>query len=209
MSVDSNAGTTLWRKAFAHMQANEQDALDWARSVSPDTFRNLRSKAFLREYCFVVYASGFRFHTIKAKFPDLADAFHNFDIDKLSRMRSTKQAVAVFGNERKARNFLAGAKQIAAEGFANFKKRLSTRGVCTLTELPGIGPITKDHLAKNIGLSDVAKADIWLERAASVSGADSVTDLVDFLHETTGESRHVIDVVLWTYGRDGLLLARS
>lgn len=194
---------SVWKKAFAHLSTNEPDVLEWARNTGEHTFRSLRTKEFLRNYCFVVYASGFRYRTIKACFPRLTEAFHRFDLDRLSAMRSVKPVLKVFGSERKARNFLDGANMIAEEGFANFKRRLRRDGLSVLTELPGIGPITKDHLAKNIGLSDVAKADVWLERIAEICRADTVDELVQYLHQHTGESRHVIDVALWTYARDG------
>lgn len=205
LALDQSTARELWHRAFAHMQASEEASLDWARSINADTFKNLKSKGFLRQYCFVVYASGFRFQTVKDKFDDLSEAFCGFDIQKLSRMRSTQRVLKIFGNERKATGFLEGAKLIAREGFPAFKKRLSSRGSDMLMELPGIGPITKDHLAKNIGLADVAKADVWLVRAAKLCGTKDVGELIDFLHHETGETRHVIDVAIWTLGRDGKL----
>jgi hypothetical protein len=205
MMLNKKKCRTLWKSAFAHLMQTEPDVLQWARGTGKNTFRALRAKAFLRQYCFVVYASGFRYHTIKARFPDLGEAFHDFDLERLCKMRSLKPVLKVFGNERKASNFLDGAKAIANEGFPAFKKRLALGGPDVLTELPGIGPITQNHLAKNIGLSDVAKADVWLVRAANQCGAATVNEFIDFLHDESGESRHVVDVVLWTYARDGKL----
>lgn len=203
--LDRSTSLALWARALRHMETNEPEALRWARSVGEHTFRRLRSKEFLRKYCFVVYASGFKFETVNAKFPGLSAAFHGFDIERLRRMRSIKSVLRVFGNERKAQNFLDGAKLVAEEGFSHFKRRLKDRGVDVLLELPGIGPITKDHLAKNIGLADLAKGDIWLVRAAELCGANDVRELVDFLHSETGETRHVIDVAIWTLAKDKLL----
>ncbi|TAJ99279.1 hypothetical protein EPO44_10645 [bacterium] len=78
-----------------------------------------------------------------------------------------------------------------------------------LEELPGIGPITKFHLAKNIGLADVAKPDIWLERAAKLCRAASVKQLTTYLTEAIGESHHILDVAIWHYGVDGLLSGKD
>lgn len=202
---NKSASLELWGRAVRHLETNDPEVLEWARGVGEHTFKRLRSKEFLRKYCFVVYASGFKFQTVRDAFDELSVAFHGFDIERLRRMRSTKPALRVFNNERKASNFLAGAKLVANEGFTAFKRRLREDGRDVLLELPGIGPITKDHLAKNIGLADVAKGDIWLVRAAELCGANGVTDLVDFLHVETGETRHVIDIAIWTLGRDGLL----
>lgn len=179
--------------------------LEWARGINENTFQNLKSKTFLRQYCFVVYASGFRYHTIIAKFPEISCAFEGFDLGKLAAMKRPTKVLRIFNNQRKAQNFLDGAHAIADEGFSAFKKRLAARGSEMLVELPGIGPRTKEHLAKNIGLSDVAKPDVWLHRAADICGARDVFSLVEYLHGRAGESRHVIDVALWKLGRDGLL----
>lgn len=202
--MDNNAADALWHRALKHIEAEEPEELDWARKVGPHTFRNLRLKAFLSHYCFVIYASGFKFATIKEKFPEIEAAFKGFDPDKLSRMRSIAPVLKVFANERKAQCFLKGAKEVIAEGFIPFKKRLRQKGVCVLADLPGLGPVTKDHLAKNIGLIDVAKADIWLVRAAEQCGG-TVDELIDGLAERHGETKHVIDVAIWMLGRDGML----
>jgi len=118
-------------------------------------------------------------------------------------MASIDHVLPIFGSRRKAQCFLEGAKLIKREGWKHFKKRMGRCGSGVLTELPGIGPVTKDHLAKNIGLIDTAKPDVWLIRAAKTCKASGVAELVEFLHEQTGETRHVIDVAIWTYARDG------
>lgn len=200
--MNNLAGDRLWHLALKHVEECEPEVLEWARSVSPSTFRNLRLKRFLSEYCFVIYASVFKFSTVKSKFPAISVAFKNFDPVKLARMRSIAPVLKVFGNKRKAESFLRGAKVVIAEGFSPFKRRLRRQGVSVLQELPGLGPITKDHLAKNIGLADVAKADVWLERAAALCQG-TVAELIDGLAERFGESKHVIDVAIWMLGRDG------
>lgn len=201
--MNESLAQDLGQQAIAHLGETSPETLAWARGVSPNTFRNLRLKQFLTDYCWVVYASGFSFAVIENKFPELKTAFKDFDPAALSRMRSTRKVLSVFNNERKASNFLAGAKAVIKEGFSSYKKRLAKGGAETLLELPGIGPITKDHLAKNIGLADVAKADIWLERAAAICGT-TVTELTTYLAGHSGESQHTIDVAIWTFGKDGL-----
>jgi hypothetical protein len=116
-------------------------------------------------------------------------------------MKSLKPALAVFNNERKASSFLKGSKLVAREGFSAFKKRLQIEGVDMLEKLPGIGPITKYHLAKNIGLVDEAKPDIWLVRTADACSS-TVEELVAFLSEKYSMSRHAVDVILWRHGAD-------
>ncbi len=192
---------SLFEAAKVYCEEQHADEVDWAKSIGTETFINLRSKRFLSEYCWVVYASGFKVSTIESIFPNLQTAFKNFEIEKLAKMKSIQPVLTIFNNERKAKSFLKGCKVIAEEGFSNFKKRLQNSGVDMLEELPGIGPITKFHLAKNIGLADEAKPDIWLVRAADACSS-TVQELVEFLSKKYEMSRHVVDVILWRYGAD-------
>lgn len=70
--------------------------------------------------------------------------------------------------------------------------------------LPWIGPITKYHLAKNLG-ADVAKPDRWLVRLADVEG-ETVDGLCARLAATTGDRVATVDVVLWRACAVGVLL---
>jgi hypothetical protein len=108
----------------------------------------------------------------------------------------------VFANTRKAQSFLAGAKQIASEGFGSFKNRLRACGMDALEELPGIGPVTKKHLAKIIGLADVAKDDRWLCRLVHLFGATDANELVTVVGNQFDDSKALTDLVLWRYCAD-------
>jgi hypothetical protein len=69
--------------------------------------------------------------------------------------------------------------------------------------LPWIGPITKFHLAKNLG-ADVAKPDRWLERLAACE-QESVDELCARLAKTAGDRVATVDVVLWRACAIGVL----
>ncbi len=194
----------LFEAAKDYCEEHYPDELIWAKSISPQTFTNLKSKQFLAEYCWVVFASGFKVSTIEAIFPKLKETYKNFDLEALNRMRSVSPVLKIFNNERKAKAFLDGSKAIAQEGFSNFKKRLRKEGIDMLEELPGIGPITKLQIAKNIGYVDEAKPDIWLERAADFCNS-SPKELVGFLGESYNLSNHVVDVIIWRFGADNKL----
>lgn len=202
-AFDKALALRLGTAAVCYLRETDPEVLKWAMATGRADFENLDLQSFLRAYCWVVYASGFRFSTVKALFPRIASAFKDFDPDALARMRSIKTVLEVFNNERKARCFLSGAQQVIEEGFDSFKTRLGKRGPDVLLELGGIGPITKNHLAKNIGLADVAKADIWLVRAANLCDASSVDRLIEFLTNELRLSAHAIDVAIWTYAKDG------
>lgn len=199
--MDQATAIKMFKAARAYCEENYAHELVWATSIGQETFRNLRSKKFLSEYCWVVYASGFKASTVESIFPELQAAFRNFVLADLAKMRSIRSVLLHFNSPRKASSFLEGSKLIANEGFSTFKKRLKINGVDTLEQLPGIGPITKFHLAKNIGLADEAKPDIWLVRAADACSS-TVEELVAFLSKKYGMSRHTVDVILWRYGAD-------
>ena len=203
---DKGLALRLGRAALKYLRETEPEVLKWAIGTGKADFDKLTSTSFLRAYCWVVYASGFRFSTVKSLFPEIAAAFKNFDEKSLAGMRSIKPVLKVFNNERKARGFLSGAQRILDEGFSAFKERLEKHGPDVLLELGGIGPITKNHLAKNIGLADVAKADVWMVRAAALCNAASVGQLVDFLSGELELSAHAIDVAIWTFAKDGKML---
>ncbi len=199
--MNQDVATRMFEEAKLYVENNHSDELEWANSINVETFSSLEPKQFLTEYCWVIYASNFKVSTVEKIFQDLRESFKGFDIRALSKMNSIKSVLKIFNNERKANSFLNGSKAIASEGFSAFKKRLKKEGVDMLEQLPGIGPITKYHLAKNIGLVDAAKPDIWLVRAAEASET-SVDELVKFLSKKYSMSRHSVDVVLWRYGAD-------
>jgi hypothetical protein len=204
--MDEALATALAQAALDHLRQQHPALYRRTRRIGPHTFRYLKAKTFLKRYCRAVYGSGFKAAIVQAKFPTLKQAFHHFDLDALARMESVAPALAVLGNTRKARCFLQGAQAIAAEGFIAFKRRLRRDGLAVLQELPGIGPVTQYQLAKDIGLMDIPKPDVWLRRMAALCDANNVFELVAYMAEMTGESQRVIDAALWRYAVDGKLI---
>ena len=197
--MDKKRVRSFFKVAHEFMIKNFPDELEYIRDSSPEKFRKMNAKEFLGEYCWVVYASGFSERILSEKFANLEKAFKNFDIEKLCKMRSLKEVLRIFNNERKANCFLNGVKQIHKEGFSNFKKRVLKEGMEVLKELPGIGDVTKKHLARNIGISDVSKDDIWLKRLAQKLKARDVEELTEFLAKEFNEKRGVVDIILWRF----------
>jgi hypothetical protein len=74
-------------------------------------------------------------------------------------------------------------------------------------ELPWIGPITKYHLAKNLGV-DVAKPDVHLARLAIANGC-SVDELCQRIAARSGLRVATVDVVLWRACAIGLIESRK
>lgn len=76
-----------------------------------------------------------------------------------------------------------------------------------LSQLPWIGPVTRYHLAKNLG-ADFAKPDVHMERLAR---RDKTTThkLCAKLAQQTGYRVGTIDTVLWRACADGLLDSKT
>jgi hypothetical protein len=192
-----------YRAALAYVSEHCSDELEWVRGISPDLLDQMTCAEFLEEYCWVVYASGFRVSTLTQKFAALKDAFCGFDIEGICKLESLEQALVVINNRRKAEGFVEGCRRIHAEGFQGFKARAKTTGMDALQSLPYIGSVTKKHLARNIGLLDVSKDDLWLVRLAQEFGASGVGELTAFLSQQSGEKQGVVDLVLWRFCADG------
>lgn len=197
--MERRKARAFFRIAWKFMIDNFSEELEDVRDVSPEKFRKMNVRDFLAEYCWVVYVAGFSERVLREKFDDLEKAFKNFDIEKLCKMRSLKEVLSIFNNEKKARNFLKGVKQIHEEGFSNFKKRVLKEGMKVLKELPGIGKVTQKHLARNIGILDVSKDDIWLRRLSEKLKARNVEELTEFLAKEFNEKRGVVDIILWRF----------
>lgn len=189
----------LYKKAEDFVKEDFPEDYRNSVSVNLNTLKNMKSKTFISHYCWVVYAAGFKEAVLNEMFPRLKEAYKDFDIEKIVRMRSLEKVYSVNSHESKAHSFIEGVKLIHREGFSNFKKRMLLEGIDSLKDLPYIGDITKKHLAKNIGLADVAKNDIWLERIKSYVNANSVDELIHFIQEEFDVSANTADVVLWRY----------
>ncbi|HUK56533.1 MAG TPA: hypothetical protein VLY20_07730 [Nitrospiria bacterium] len=200
--MDREKAKKLYQKALHYIKEAKPDELNWVKQISGATLDGITTKEFLTEYCWVVYCSGFRVKVIQNKFGSLKKSFRNFDSRKLYGMRSLNAPLMVFNNEKKASCFLRGAKMVYEEGFPNFKRRLKKEGMDALSELPGIGEITKKHLARNIGLLDTAKDDIWLRRVAKHLNASGTQELSNYLSKNCSEKRGVVDLVIWRFCSD-------
>jgi hypothetical protein len=201
--MNTQLANECFRAAAAYVSEHCADELDWVRGITPEFLDEMTCSGFLEEYCWVVYASGFRVSVLKQKFGQLKVAYCNFDIDRICQMQSLDPALAIINNQRKAQGFVQGCRRIRSEGFGAFKARLKSGGMDALQVLPFIGTVTKKHLARNIGLLDVSKDDVWLSRLAEEFEAGSVEELTALLAKEHGEKQGVIDLILWRFCADG------
>jgi hypothetical protein len=102
------------------------------------------------------------------------------------------------------------------DGF--YKLKTESEKLSYLAKLPHIGEITKNHLARNLGISNV-KYDVWIQRLGIALGKsnlqsgfplkDEVKALCDKMfaqiEKCTGLNKGYIDVVLWKACQIGVL----
>lgn len=168
--------------------------VEWAQSVTtPATPEDL-----WREYAWVVINSGMK-NQVAQKIWDRVRP----EVEEGGR------ATSVFGHRQKAAAIdemwtcrksryehfvhLATMQGIAADTLVNWCWRL-----------PWIGPITKWHLAKNLGV-ECAKPDRWLERVAAAT-SETVQELCTRLSVESGDRVATVDLVIWGACNLGLAL---
>ena len=117
---------------------------------------------------------------------------------------SGTSAASVFGHLGKSRaidNIWHAREEL-------FRRHLAENGkVDDFEALPWIGPVTKHHLAKNLG-HDTAKPDVHLERLARGDRTTTHT-LCRRLARQSGYRVATVDSILWRACADGILSSRE
>src|SRR4051794_12745114 len=72
-----------FRAASVYVSKCCPEELEWVRGITPELLNTMSCPEFLEEYCWVVYASGFRVSVLAQKFRQLKAAFCDFDIDRI------------------------------------------------------------------------------------------------------------------------------
>lgn len=167
---------------------------EWAQGVGlPNNPEDL-----VREYVWVVLNSGMK-HTIARKIMDRV----------WPCVVAGGSASTVFGHRGKAAaiDSVWAHRKIHYVNFVGACGRTDSTAENILAwcdSLPWIGPITKYHMAKNLG-ADVAKPDRWLVRLAAIDG-ETVAALCSRLAIATGDRIASVDVVLWRACAAGVLV---
>ena len=187
----------FYAKKFVIKKGFSQE-IDWQQEIN---FKNVTEQDFLRETAWVILSSGMREKIIEKIFPKLSNAFYDWSsAKKISNYRSKcyKKSFLVFSHEKKILAILKAADIILEKGFSNFKNDISTNGIQRLEIIPYIGPITKFHLAKNIGL-DISKPDRHLNRISNGLGFKCPQTLCRSIANKIDEKKSVVDIVIWRY----------
>ncbi len=121
----------------------------------------------------------------------------------MDALRSGRSASTAFGHPGKVK----AIDEIWKRRVALYRKLNKTDDLIAFcATLPWTGPITKFHLAKNLG-ADVAKPDVHLNRLAEPEGV-TAQELCDRLATETGYRAATIDLILWRACADGIIHSR-
>lgn len=174
---------------------------EWSENLNPPA----TAEDFACEYTWVVLNSGMK-NTVARKIMDRVWPALQAGVP-LDATATPFHGGKILGHRGKA-TAIEDTWRRREERLAQFYAIDDDRDVVEWCEsLPWIGPITKYHLAKNLGV-DVAKPDRWLVRLAEAEGA-TVDWLCTRLAAASGDRIATVDVVLWRACAVGLLRVRD
>ena len=201
LSKTTTKGQTTLDKAQAKQMLEKAREYVGDNVFVPRNFDEVDLRAFLEQYLWVIYVSGFRNAVVEKHFDGLKARFHDLDLDRIVAMELIDAGTLPIRYQRKADAFLEGCRLIHREGWDAFKERLRERRRATLLELPYMGPATSRHMALALGIEDTEKPDTWMIQCAAKCSA-TVDQMVTFLSREYELSRQRIDAYLWQYCRD-------
>ena len=169
------------------MRTEFREEIEWARRIRPE---DIDADAFALAAAEVVLVSGFRADVVNKLMP------------KVRRQLRRGQPVSdVFGHKSKTKAIEKIWRRRKAL-FGKYQQKKTEKEKLTFLEtLPWIGPVTKFHLGRNLGM-DVAKPDRHLVRIARKFGR-TPRSLCRLVSEETGERVGVVDLVFWKAGAEG------
>lgn len=198
------------------------DTLAYFRSLqlTESTAYTMDPSLFLREYVWIVFAAGFNTRILSEKIDALIACYcdvilsmtdEQIDRDFEWRWKRVEQIIA---NRRKHDSIREVIKLMAQAwrtknggwwlSFFERIRRFNPQGMPEpnwegIEALPGIGPITKYHLARNMGF-DVIKPDRHLVRLAERFRFESPEAMCAYLSGLHDERIGVVDLILFYAG---------
>jgi hypothetical protein len=172
--------------------------IDWQEQVN---IQDLTAQSFLKEYSWVVLASGLSDKVVSRVFPKIKIILKNWiDLEYIATNcdELEKSLLNVFNNKLKIKALLDTSLIVYFKGFDKIKSEIQKKGITYLKSFSFIGETTCFHIAKNIGLA-FAKPDRHLLRISNKIGFDSPHVLCELISEYVAEKISVVDLVLWRY----------
>jgi hypothetical protein len=155
----------------------------------------------LREGAWVILSAGLSARVVAARFEAVSKAFFDWESAVLIAVfgeECRSEGLRAFNNPVKLTGIVKLAQAVAVMGWECARARAASAPIEFFGDLPHIGPTTKYHLAKNLGI-DVAKPDRHLTRIASAAGFKSVESLCTALANLSSDPPAVVDLVLWRF----------
>lgn len=196
-NIDTLARVYFIAKNYV-IQKGYSDEIDWQEEVN---LNELTAQTFLKEYSWVVLASGLSDRVVSKVFPKIKSLLNNWtnlEYIVLNFDELEKSLLKIFNNKLKIKALLNTSLRVFSEGFINIKTNIQLKGLSYLKSFSFIGETTCFHLAKNIGLS-FAKPDRHLIRISKKIGFDSPHILCKLISDYIQEKIQVVDLVLWRY----------
>jgi len=171
----------------------------------------LNAEEFAEECIYVILAGGFRQKIAKRKFGEIMNFINS------GRKVAEGNLLKIFGNANKIRAIVKiwNNRENFRDGF--YELKTDDEKLNYLGKLPHIGEITKNHLARNLGISKV-KYDVWIQRLAITLGKSNLQEgfplnedvkilcdkMFAQIEKATGLNKGYIDVVLWKACQTGI-----
>lgn len=172
--------------------------IDWQDSIS---LRSVNEEVFLKEYAWVVLASGMSDKVISKIFPKIQSHFRNWkNLNHVveNRTEIMNSCLADFNNKRKIVAIIDTCEYVNTYGINHVKHLVLEKGVEYLKTFPFIGDATCYHLAKNLGFN-YAKPDRHLVRVSNSLGYQNPHDLCEAISKQVADKVQVVDLVIWRY----------
>jgi hypothetical protein len=161
------------------IESGYESEIDWCKNIPP--LEEIDKIFFFREYCWVVINSGMKEQVAR----NIFKRFWNngtYNFDEIKHPNKNKSMLKVHKSLEKH--------------FYQLKE--SKNRLKYLESLPHIGPITKYHLARNLGL-DYAKPDRHLVRIMAILNYNNVQDLCNKISRLVDDKIGVVDIVIWRF----------
>lgn len=186
------------KDALCLSEAYRRD-IEWVDGRRWGDFRQQGPGMFLLEHAYVVLCSGFKNSVVEGFWQDYLRAWRGWEEwQTLPIGAAVQDCNDIFGNKAKNEAIGAACHRMRLLGWDDVVENIGRTGVDALEAWPWIGPITKFHLGRNIGL-DVVKPDRHLVRWAEALGYETPLELCEAIGRLTGERVGTVDVVLWRW----------
>lgn len=195
--IEKLAHAYFHAKDFVIQRGFEQE-IDWQENVCID---KISETDFIREVSWVILSSGMHENVIRKIFPNVSDAFFNWEsASKIvgNESKCFNEAFNHFKNRKKIEAIIYCVKYLDFTGYEVFIQQVKDHGIDFISKFPFLGPVTSYHLAKNIGYN-VVKPDRHLERIATNMGFLNPSEMCVSLSNLIEEKISVIDLVLWRF----------